>query len=140
MFSCVCIYIYIIKPIEKALGYKIIIIVKRTAAPFGLLFGVCLLRFFSVSRSSSSSFLPMLLLHVCEWYIMDSKRSFLNTWILWRDFFLLFNVAFPIVLPFQLVHIVFFTSSSFFPSYNFDIGYNFSFFFYFSMKITSLFK
>lgn len=39
-----CTYVYKkIKPIEKALGYKIIIIVKRTAAPFDLLFCVCVL-------------------------------------------------------------------------------------------------
>lgn len=38
--TCMHLYIHIIEPIEKALGYKIIIIVKRTAAPFGILFGV----------------------------------------------------------------------------------------------------
>lgn len=59
----VYIYKYKIKPIEKALGYKIIIIVKkRTAAPIDLLSSyVCAVRECSVS--------------VCNCcYIMDSKR------------------------------------------------------------------
>lgn len=78
-------YMYIIKPIEKALGYKIIIIVKeqllRTAYSLECIyFGF----FFSFSPLLPSVYACIrVCVYVCvcmrRWYIMDSKRSFLNT-------------------------------------------------------------
>lgn len=66
---CVYVRVCIMKPIEKALSYKIIIIVKRTAAPFG------------VALWSMFTCIFLFLMYVCAWvwkcwYIMDSKDRF----------------------------------------------------------------
>lgn len=129
--TCMHLYIHIIEPIEKALGYKIIIIVKRTAAPFGILFGVIV----NVCAYVCVDVGILWILKIVSKYVNNVARFF-------HSFALSLSVCLPLVLIVIAVAVPIDTLVSVVSTYlcNFDIGYDFFsrfvFFFFtsFSMK------